>query len=206
MSQFKIGQYFNMDGILLNLKYVFKLHKIKPDISVNSILDLDLIKLKNENNVKYIVFDKDNTLTMPYKIEIEKRLESKIEEFKKIFGEKNLAILSNSAGSKDDKDYIEAKKIENASAIKVVKHKFKKPKVYDDILNTFNLRQGDGDGEYVNKEICVIGDRLLVDILMGKEYGFFTILVKPLTSKRENIVVRFLRKFENFLLYVNGMS
>jgi len=199
MSQFKIGQYLNIQGIWLNLKYVFKLHRIKPDIMVDSILDLELAKLKYEKKVKYIVFDKDNTLTHPYKIEIEKLLEPKIEEYKKVFGEENLAILSNSAGSKDDINYLEATKIEKASGLKVVKHFHKKPRVYNDILKTFNLNQSD----CINNEICVIGDRLLVDILMGKEYGFFTILVKPLTLKRENFVVKILRRFENFLLKCN---
>jgi phosphatidylglycerophosphatase GEP4 len=201
MTQFKFGQYFNIDGILLNLKYLYRLNKVKPDIYVKSILDLDLNNLKDENKVKYIVFDKDNTLTLPYKIEIEKKLENKIEEFKNVFGEANLAILSNSAGSKDDLDFREAIKIEKASGIKVVRHKFKKPKVYDEILQTFYL---DSDKYILNsfksKEICVIGDRLLVDILMGKEYGFFTILVKPLTKEKENFIVKIIRKFENFLI------
>ena len=197
MTQFKLGQYFNINGIILNLKYSFRLHKIKPNILVNSILDLDLKKLKSENKVKYIIFDKDNTLTLPYKIEIERKFEKKIEEFKNVFGKENIAILSNSAGSKDDKYYIEASKIENASGIKVVRHEYKKPKVYKDILSTFNLNSKNAN--FDNKEICVIGDRLLVDILMGQEYGFYTVLVKPLTIERDNFIVKILRKFENFL-------
>ena len=65
-------------------------------------------------HVKYVIFDKDNTLTLPY---INKyynsKIEMKVKESIDIYGFENVAILSNSVGSSDDKNYEEAKKIEN---------------------------------------------------------------------------------------------
>lgn len=197
----KLGQFFNLDGIMFNLKYLFtfSINKIHPNIRAKSICELNLTKLNKEYNVKYVVFDKDNTLTLPHKKELaNNHIKDKIKEFKRVFGEDNIAILSNSAGSRDDIDYKEALEIEEDTGIKVIKHEFKKPKVYKEIIETFVNR---GNTEIVdNKEICVIGDRLLVDVIMGKEYGFFTILVDPITYDKDNFMVRMMRRIEKYLL------
>jgi phosphatidylglycerophosphatase GEP4 len=49
------------------------------------------------------VFDKDNTLTLPYELQIHPTALEGLEDCRKIIG--NIAILSNSIGSKDDKNY-----------------------------------------------------------------------------------------------------
>ena len=52
-------------------------------------------------------------------------------ECQSIFGYKNVAILSNSAGGKDDKDFIEADQILKLMDINVIKHQFnQKPKCW----------------------------------------------------------------------------
>lgn len=195
MTKNQIGQYFNLDGVMFNLKYLFSLNKITPNIRAKSICDLNLNQLKENNKIKFIVFDKDNTLTLPHKnVFANECISERIKEFKLIFGEDKIAILSNSAGSRDDKDYKEAIEIEKNMEMKVIKHEFKKPRVFKEILETFKL------DETRKNEICVIGDRLLVDVLMGKEYGMFTILVDPITREKDNFIVKILRKFENLLL------
>lgn len=55
--------------------------------------------------VKYIVFDKDNTLTLPYSSEIYEPIKNSLNECIDVFGKENVAILSNSIGSSDDKAY-----------------------------------------------------------------------------------------------------
>lgn len=40
------------------------------------------------------------------------------------------------------------------------------------------------------EEVCIIGDRLVGDILWGSSLGFLTIKTEPLTSQGENFVVR----------------
>jgi phosphatidylglycerophosphatase GEP4 len=190
MSKFKLGQYFNIDGIIFGLKWLFKIRKIKPDMHVKIFDEICLENL--DKNIKYIVFDKDNTITIPHEFEISIEIKQKLNEFQRFYGVENLAIISNSAGSNDDKGYMESDQIEELTGIQVVKHKYKKPRVNDEILRTFPGSE--------NHEICVIGDRLLVDVLMGKEYGYYTILVDPLTLTKDNIIVRFMRTIEKIIL------
>ena len=45
--------------------------------------------------------------------------------------------------------------------------------------------------------MAVIGDRILSDVVMGNSFGMLTIYVDPLNLEHENIVVRFVRAFEN---------
>ena len=204
MTKNHIGQYFNIDGVIFNLKYLFKLHTIKPDIIAKSVYELDLLEIKIKHGIKYIVFDKDNTLTLPHINKFaNQEIKEKISEFKKVFGVGNIAILSNSAGSRDDKDFKEAREIEENTGMMVIKHQFKKPKVYKEILETFGNKR---ESPISNKEICVIGDRLLVDVIMGREYGFFTILVQPITKTKDNFIVKILRKFENLLVPHNKIN
>jgi len=196
MTKHQLGQYFNIDGILFNLKYLFSLNSIKPDLYFKSIVKINLNELKNQHSIKYVVFDKDNTLTLPHQnIFGNEKIKDKIEDFKNVFGQNNLAILSNSAGSKDDLNFKEAKEIELKTGLQVIKHKYKKPKVYNEIIDTFGIKN-----DIKNSEICIIGDRLLIDIIMGKEYGFFTILVDPITTSKDNFMVRMMRKVEKFLI------
>lgn len=196
MTKNQIGQYFNIDGILFNLKYLFNLNCIKPDLYYKSIIEINLNELKNKNKIKYVVFDKDNTLTLPHQnVYGNEKIRDKIEDFKIIFGKHNLAVLSNSAGSKDDINYKEAKEIELQTGLQVIKHEYKKPKVYKEIIDTFQAQ-----GDIKNNEICIIGDRLLVDVIMGKEYGFYTILLDPITTNKDNFMVRIMRKLEKFII------
>ena len=46
------------------------------------------------------------------------------------------------------------------------------------------------------EDVCLVGDRVLSDILMGNRFRMFTILVNPFSFKGENFVVKFLRKVE----------
>ena len=60
--------------------------------------------------------------------------------------------------------------------IEVILHpKFKKPEVWDDIVTHFRNEQS--QSEIKGREICLVGDRVLSDILMGNRFGMFTILV-----------------------------
>lgn len=69
-----------------------------------------------------VIFDKDNTLTVPHKLEIAPHLESSLAECRRVFGDSGVVIFSNSAGSTDDKDGVEAKKIEERLQVAVLRH------------------------------------------------------------------------------------
>jgi phosphatidylglycerophosphatase GEP4 len=199
MSKYKIGQFFNLNGIKMNLNYIFRLKQIKPNLKYSKFSLIKFHEVPKE--VKYFVFDKDNTLTLPYENSYaNKEIIEKIKEFKEIYGKFNLAVLSNSAGSSDDKNYNELKIIEENLKLKVIIHKYKKPNVYSEIIKHF--QDHNNKMQINNNEICIIGDRLLVDIIMGKAFGFYTILVNPIIPTKDNFMVRFIRIFENYILKV----
>ena len=90
-----------------------------------------------------MVFDKDNTLTKPYvKAYHSPKLEEAIlSRCSEVFGLDQIAILSNSAGSRDDKNHKEAKSVEQSLGLKVIRHELKKPAVCDDILKHFEAQE-----------------------------------------------------------------
>ena len=157
---------------------------------------IDFKKLK-ELGIRHIVFDKDNTLTFVHERQYMTRgLGEMVVEVVELFGKGNVAILSNSIGSKDDAVNDEAKVCEETLGLPVIRHKHKKPNVLDEILNHF------GNMECEPGRIAVIGDRILSDVIMGNQFGFFTIYVYPTNEmiRRENIVVRTARLIEDNLI------
>ena len=51
-----------------------------------------------------------------------------------------------------------------------------------------------GENAVHPSEICVIGDRLLTDIMFGNRYGMRTVLVRPISLRQDHplaVVIRF---------------
>jgi phosphatidylglycerophosphatase GEP4 len=106
LNRFSLRQSFNFPAIR-NLLTLFKQPSlILPHISLNNLSELDVERLKAKG-IKYIVFDKDNTLTRAFEDELHPDI---LKTFNKISHHfpGNVAILSNSVGSSDDTDYAEA--------------------------------------------------------------------------------------------------
>ena len=85
-----------------------------PHVKTQSVENVDWKRLQ-EQGIKYLIFDKDNTLTRPYEqTYFSRRIERAIiEECASTFSLNNMAILSNSVGSQDDApDYKETVKVE----------------------------------------------------------------------------------------------
>lgn len=94
----------NVQGLLYFLRTLGKPSMFKPHYSVKTINEIHFENLR-KNGIKYIVFDKDNTLTVPYEFDIPQQLKNGLYECQNAFGSDKIAILSNSVGSKDDKGY-----------------------------------------------------------------------------------------------------
>ena len=73
------------------------------------------------------MFDKDNTLTAAYMLEIHPDACMGFQNVLVTFGPSHVAILSNSAGTKDDVDDKDAIEIEESLHIAVIQHEEKKP-------------------------------------------------------------------------------
>ena len=71
MSASKFGQYFNQAGIRTFLgTLLWNRRNFTPHIRAKSVAHINYAKLAN-CGIKYLVFDKDNTLTEPYKMQYE---------------------------------------------------------------------------------------------------------------------------------------
>jgi phosphatidylglycerophosphatase GEP4 len=156
--------------------------------------------LKEHCGITAIIFDKDNTLTAPYDLQTHPDAVKGLEAALSVFGPERVAILSNSAGTTaDDPGYTEALKIERDMGVQVIRHDEKKPGGLQEVLAHFSLDEP--------QQICMVGDRLLTDIVFGNLYGMLTVHCLPLCkgadNARDNTVSKYVRSMENTLLYSN---
>jgi phosphatidylglycerophosphatase GEP4 len=75
--------------------------------------------------------------------------------------------------------------MEKLLGIEIWKHGGKKPFLTPDFLN------------YSCEEVLMVGDRILTDILFANRNKFKSILVDPISTREEEVGIRFLRIFEN---------
>lgn len=129
-----LRQSLNIPGLLQSIRTLTRPRLLVPKLYVESINHIDLSQLRSLG-VSCVIFDKDNTLSLTYSSEIHQSLQGKVNEFKSQFPD-SVAILSNSVGSCDDKDFLEAQLIETKFNIPVIRHITKKPKCLDEVSYT----------------------------------------------------------------------
>jgi len=136
-----------------------------PKLYLNSVKEITITILQ-ENNIKGLILDIDNTL-----IDYDKKMPDGVEEWIKKLkqNEFKLCILSNT--NHKEKAESVAKKLNIPYlyfAKKPLKKGFKKAK---EIL------------ELEEKNIAVVGDQILTDIIGANRSKMFSILVKPIDEK-----------------------
>ncbi|XP_065852030.1 phosphatidylglycerophosphate phosphatase 1, chloroplastic/mitochondrial isoform X3 [Euphorbia lathyris] len=94
-----LGQRINIEGIRCSVSvFVKEQHLALPHVSVRDVRYIDWTEL-HRRGFKGVVFDKDNTITVPYSLKLWGPLASSMEHCKSVFGN-NVAVFSNSAGVK----------------------------------------------------------------------------------------------------------
>ncbi|KAG8364773.1 hypothetical protein BUALT_Bualt18G0033600 [Buddleja alternifolia] len=184
-----LGQRINVKGITSSVGILFKdNHLIIPHVRAPDLRYVDWAEMK-ERGFKGVVFDKDNTITVPYSLSLWDPLGQSIQHCKSLFGEHNIAVFSNSAGlSEYDPDGGKARALEDAIGIKVIRHSVKKPAgSAEEIEKHFGCE---------SSQLIMVGDRPFTDIVYGNRNGFFTILTEPLSLKEEPLIVRQVRLIE----------
>ena len=151
-----------------------------PHVHVATISDVNYTAMRDQCGIKAVVFDKDNTLTAPYATEVHPNAEVGLRTALDVFGQSNVAILSNSAGTKDDPGYEDAERIEKEMGIAVIRHDEKKPGGLEEVMKHF------GDDISDPSQLCMVGDRLLTDVVFGNLYGMLTVHCDPLCTGEEN--------------------
>ncbi len=152
----------------------------KPDVYQKSIFDIDYDKLYNRG-IHYLIFDLDNTLALLEEKECPPRVKELIVKLKDKF---TIIMISNNISSRI-KPYKEELKIDTVSlAMKPL---------------TKGLRKITKLYKCDKKEMIMIGDQVVTDILSGKLFGIATCLVEPLSDKDLKIT-GFNRKVEEIIL------
>ena len=123
----------------------------KPQKIVSRLQEIDWPGL-HVLGYRYVAFDKDNTLSNPGSLSIHPSIFSSFNSCIETFKRENIVIVSNSAGSYKDKNYIEANKIEQELKISVLRHSMK-PFNAGKLMAHFKQDNG--------SKIVIVGDRVL---------------------------------------------
>jgi phosphatidylglycerophosphatase GEP4 len=199
-----------------------------PQIHVKRLEELDFVQLKAKG-IKYLVFDKDNTLTLAFVDDLHDSVRDAMDRAHTHFPG-NIAILSNSVGSSDDKGYRAAAETEKRLKIPVIRHRIKKPACMSEVKDHFAKKRtvkefrvmdlsdpltatavsskgsesedgGDEGGKVVlPSEICMVGDRVLTDVVFGNINGMMSVLVAPLCLKTDHPISVLIRMLETKVL------
>lgn len=133
----------------------------KPTIYKKDIFNIDYNNLK-EKGIKCLVFDLDNTLGLIDNKKCPRKTKKLLKELKKDF----LILICSNNTKKRLKPYLKDLGIGGvALSMKPSTRGLRK------IKHNYNLKK---------KEMCMIGDQIVTDILAGNRYRIMTILVDPL--------------------------
>ena len=156
--------------------------RIKPDYNLEYIYDIDTNELKSKG-IKGIFFDLDSTVMQSKTGKFTKKTLDFLNDLQKDF---KVAIISNNY----KKGYID--KVQKISPVKVYGNA-RKPDVK--VLKIACFEMG-----LEIKEVVMVGDRPLTDILAGKKIGMKTILVDSISKDEEGNLTRMVRFLERLTI------
>lgn len=156
-------------------------NRLRPDIFLNTIYELDTALLK-DLKINSIIVDIDNTLVSWNT----KEPDDKVYELVRKLGAEgfNICILSNGTRKRVEEFNKYLKLPAVYKAIKPSKTAFRRAMK---LMNS------------VPANTAVIGDQIFTDVLGGNRLGLYTILVAPISDK-EFIWTRIIRKLERHIL------
>ena len=166
-------------------------------------------------DIRAVVLDKDNCFAkpkennvfQPYNVCVQFHegqdfwygWKEKFQALRDAYPGSRLLIVSNSAGTSDDVESKEARLLEAATGVKVLRHSTKKPGCGPQIMDYFRDHAADANVTSPN-QIVVVGDRLTTDVMMANMMGFWSVWIKDGVVNQKNLVS--LRSWhENYLLF-----
>lgn len=151
---------------------------LKPDFNLKNIYEIDLQHLK-DTGIEAIFFDLDSTIMVSKSGAYQEKTEKWLKEVDKDFF---IAVISNNKKT----DYID--KVRSISDFEVIGNANKpSPGTMKKLLSEININP---------KNVVIVGDRPLTDILAGKLLGAKTILVDSINAENEVPATRFVRWLE----------
>lgn len=152
-----------------------------PNIYIENIKEITP-KLLKENNIKGLILDVDNTI-----IDFDKNILDGVDKWCENLKENDIKIFILSNTNKVAK-VAKVANIMNVPFIYFAKKPFKKG--FKKAKQLLNLE---------SKNIAVVGDQIMTDILGGNNMGMFTILTKPI-DKRDILITRIKRPLERIII------
>ena len=151
---------------------------LKPDFNLKNIYEINLTLLKCQG-IKAIFLDLDSTIMVSKSAEYSEKVSQWLKKVEKDFF---IAVITN------NKKFEYVEKVREISSFQVISNA-KKPstKAMKKLLTKINIE---------SKEVVIVGDRPLTDILAGKLLGAKTILVDSINANEENISTRIVRWLE----------
>ena len=150
----------NLSGTLNAFRILYNPYICRPNLVIDTFNHLPV---PINEHIKAVVLDKDNCFAFPKENKVWHEYENKWELLRNTYQGRALLIVSNSAGSNDDIDNVQAKFIEDTIGVHVLRHSTKKPGCHDEIVDYFRCHNIIKDPS----EIAVVGDRLFTDIMMA---------------------------------------
>lgn len=141
-------------------------------------------------NIKAVVLDKDNCFAKDHDDKVWPAYQQTWKSLVDNYPKGNILIVSNSAGTDDDVDHQQAKKLENDTGVTVLRHSTKKPGCHEEIMAYF-AKVGITDPS----QIVVIGDRLFTDMLMANMMGAWGIWISEGVELSQKPFVKLERMF-----------
>ena len=153
---------------------------LKPKMYKKNIFEIDYSHLK-ELGITCLVFDLDNTLGLME----QKKCPRKVKQLIKSLKEDFLILICSNNMKRRIKPYLEDLGVGGISWSM-------KPSTYalNKIKKNYNLTK---------KEMCIIGDQIVTDILAGNRFHIMTILVDPMGNK-ELMITGVNRKLEEKII------
>lgn len=139
-----------------------------PHVVVPTFNNLPVPIVVPNTTIKAIVLDKDNCFAKAHDDKVWPEYEEKWNLLRKEYPGAKLLIVSNSAGTNDDKDnYQQARILEERTSVPVLRHSTKKPGCVKDIMEYFKKHNVCENPS----EVAIVGDRLFTDIIMANIMG-----------------------------------
>lgn len=186
---------FNVSATLNVLRLVTTPQLAHPHIVARTFGEIPVPLVFPDVEIKAIVLDKDNCFAKAHDDKVWPSYASKWEELRARYPGKQLLIVSNSAGTNDDVNHVQAIKLEETLGVDVLRHATKKPGCHMEIMEYFQ-HHGITDDP---REVAVVGDRLFTDVLMANMMNAKAVWISEGVSLSESPICRFERWFHSTL-------
>lgn len=186
---------FNLSATLNIARLFFNPQLCIPQIVVPTFNSLP-VPITNTSGeiVKAIVLDKDNCFAKNHDDKVWPDYEEKWNDLRKAYPGAKLLIVSNSAGTNDDKGHQQAQIIEKRTGVPVLRHSTKKPGCSAEIMEYFKSNKICENPS----EVAVVGDRLFTDIIMANMMGATGVWVSVGVKQSESLICRIERQWYSF--------